>query len=136
MSLSADAVDARLRLIELAATAKDWKAVRSLADDVLAINPLVPGPHRFLAQAAEALADRPAAIQAHRTLLQMDPLDPANHHYRLAGLLAAEQKLPEARRQVVLALEEAPRFRAAHQLLLEIAAKMDATPATQPTTAP
>jgi hypothetical protein len=54
----------------------------------------------------------------------------------LAGLLAAEQKLPEARRQVVLALEEAPRFRAAHQLLLEIAAKMDATPATQPTTAP
>jgi len=130
VALSADAVDARLRLIELAAGAKDWKTVRALADDVLAINPLVPGPHRFLSQAAEALADRPAAIQAHRTLLQMDPLDAADHHYRLAGLLVAEQKLPEARRQVVLALEEAPRFRAAHQLLLEIAAKMDATTVT------
>ena len=134
VALSADAVDPRLRLIELAAGAKDWKTVRALADEVLAINPLVPGPHRFLAQAAEALADRPAAIHAHRTLLQMDPLDPADHHYRLAGLLAAEQNLPEARRQVVRALEEAPRFRAAHQLLLEIASKMESTPATQPVT--
>jgi tetratricopeptide (TPR) repeat protein len=141
VALSADAIDARLRLIEMAAAAKDWKAVRGLADDVLAINPLVPGPHRFLAEAATALSDRPAAIQAHRTLLQMDPLDAADQHYRLAGLLVAEQQLPEARRQVIRALEEAPRFRAAHQLLLEIAAKMDQpsppaspAPSTQPAT--
>jgi tetratricopeptide (TPR) repeat protein len=138
VSLNADAIEPRMRLIELAVEAKDWKSVKSLADDVLAINPLVPLPHRYLAQAAEALSDRPAAIAAHRTLLQMAPLDAADHHYRLAGLLVAERQLPEARRQVVRALEEAPRFRAAHQLLLEIASKMDTSspPTTQPATSP
>lgn len=140
VALNADAIEPRLRLIELAVAAKDWKSVKSLADDVLAINPLVPVPHRYLAQAAEALSDRPAAIAAYRTLLQMDPLDPAEHHYRLANLLAAEQQLPEARRAVVRALEEAPRFRVAHQLLLEIVDKMDATSTedqvAQPTTQP
>ncbi|MGB7160929.1 MAG: tetratricopeptide repeat protein [Tepidisphaeraceae bacterium] len=140
VSLNADAVEPRLRLIEMSAGAKDWKSVESMAQQVLAINPLVPGPHRSLAQAAEAMSDRPAAIQAHRTLLLMDPLDAAEHHYRLAGLLAADQQLPAARREVVRALEEAPRFRAAHQLLLEIADKMElsATPslASPPTTQP
>ncbi|HEV2292710.1 MAG TPA: tetratricopeptide repeat protein [Tepidisphaeraceae bacterium] len=132
VSLNADAIEPRLRLIELAAAAQEWKAVKALAEDVLAINPLIPLPHRYLAQSAEALSDRAAAVQAHRTLLQMDPLDAADHHYRLASLLAAEQQLPEARRAVVRALEEAPRFRAAHQLLLEIATKMDSlSPTTQ-----
>jgi hypothetical protein len=65
----------------------------------------------------------------------MYPLDAEDHHYQLASLLAAEQQLPEARREVVRALEEAPRFRAAHQLLLEIADKMETpVPATQPAT--
>ena len=134
VSLNADAVDPRVRLIEIAAAAKDWKAVKALADDVLAINPLIPAPHRSLAQAAAALSDRPSAIRAHKTLLMMDPLDAADHHYQLASLLASEQqRLPEARREVVRALEEAPRFRAAHQLLLEIADKMETpAPATQP----
>jgi tetratricopeptide (TPR) repeat protein len=133
VSLNADAVEPRLRLIEMSAGEKDWKSVQTVAEQVLAINPLVPGPHRYLAQAAEALSDRPLAIQAHRTLLLMDPLDPADHHYRLAGLLAVDQQLPAARREVVRALEEAPRFRAAHQLLLEIAAKMEpSSPTTQP----
>jgi len=133
ISLNADAVEPRVRLIEIAAAAKDWKSVKALADDVLAINPLIPAPHRYLAQAATALSDRPAAIRAHKTLLMMDPLDAADHHYQLASLLAAEQQLPEARREVVRSLEEAPRFRAAHQLLLEIADKMETpAPATQP----
>jgi hypothetical protein len=88
----------------------------------------VPAPHRSLAQAAEALADRPSAVEAHRTLLLLDPLDRSEHHYRLARLLAEENKLPDARREAVMALEEAPRYRDAHRLLLEIVAKMDKAP--------
>jgi tetratricopeptide (TPR) repeat protein len=130
VALDADAIEARLRLIEIAASAKDWKAVRADAEEVLAINPLVPAPHRYLAQAAEALGERPLAIESHRTLLLLDPLDRAEHHYRLARLLADEKQLPAARREVIQSLEEAPRYRAAHQLLLEIAGKM--APATAP----
>ena len=49
-----------------------------------------------------------------------------------AKLLADDRQLPEARQQVVRALEEAPRYRAAHQLLLEIAGKMDKGATTRP----
>ena len=134
VTLDADAVEPRLRLIEIAAAQKDWEAVRKAAGQVLAINPLIPAPHRWLAQAAEALNDRPAAVEAHRTLLRLDPLDRSEHHYKLARLLLDEKQLPEARRQAVMALEEAPRYRDAHRLLLEIVGKMDnaAGPAAAP----
>lgn len=123
VALSAEAVEPRLRLIELATKANDWKAVRAQAEQVMAVNPLTPAPHRHLAAAAEALGERSAAIESHRTLLKLDPLDAAEHHYRLAKLLAEDGQLADARHSVVRALEEAPRYRAAHRLLLEIVAK-------------
>jgi tetratricopeptide (TPR) repeat protein len=135
VALDADAIEPRLRLMEIAAAEKDWKAVREQADQVLGINPLIAPPHRYLAQAAEALGERAVAIEAHRTLLQLDPLDRAEHHYKLAKLLADDQKLPEAKREVVMALEEAPRYREAHKLLLEIVNKAgpaEATPEAVP----
>jgi hypothetical protein len=60
------------------------------------------------------------AIRSFQTVLKLDPPDRADVHYRLARLFQ-KQKDPEARRQVLLALEEAPRFRAAHALFLQIA---------------
>lgn len=130
VALSADAVEPRLRLIELATQAQDWKAVRRQAEQVMAVNPLTPAPHRHLAAAAEALGQRSAAIESHRTLLMLDPLDPAEHHYRLARLLAEEGRLEEARREVVRALEGAPRYRAAHRLLLELVDESEAAEVT------
>jgi tetratricopeptide (TPR) repeat protein len=126
VALNANAIEPRLRLMEIAAAEKDWQRVRKQGQDVLGINPLIASPHRLLSQAAEALGERPLAMESHRTLLLLDPLDHAEHHYRLARLLLDEKQLPAARREVVLALEEAPRFRDAHRLLLEIAGRMDA----------
>ena len=132
LALDAEAVEARLRLLELTAGEKDWKAVREVAGQLLGINPLIPPPHRYLAEAAESLGERPLAIESQRTLLLLDPLDRADHHYRLAKLLAAENELPAARAEVVKALEEAPRFRDAHRLLLEITEKTAINLANQP----
>jgi Flp pilus assembly protein TadD len=50
----------------------------------------------------------------------MDPADPAGLHYRLGAALARLGRTSEARRQVLRALEEAPRYREAHQLLLQL----------------
>ena len=138
VALSAEAIEPRVRLMEMAAAENDWKAVREGAEQVLAVNPLVPQPHRFLAQASEALGERKLAIEAQRTLLLLDPLDRADHHYRLARLLAQEKQLPEARQEVLRALEEAPRFRDAHRLLLEIVEQggTAAAPATAPAATP
>jgi tetratricopeptide (TPR) repeat protein len=111
---------ARLRLAELAAEKKEWKAVVEHATQAIAINPLVPAPHRHLAAAAEAAGERAAAIEAQRALLVLDPLDLAETHFRLARLLHEEGKTAEARRHVLQSLEQAPRYLEAHRLLLEI----------------
>ena len=59
-----------------------------------------------------------------------DTTDIAEMHFRLASLLRDDSKPDAARRHVLMALEEAPRFLAAHKLLLELAPKeADATAA-------
>ncbi len=125
VSLCSDAQEACARLMEIAAARKDWRGVVANAERFAAINPLTPLPHRAEAEAREALGERPAAIAAYRALLQLDPADPAEIHYRLARLLHATGDA-EAKRHVLQSLEEAPRFRAALALLLEINAQPSA----------
>lgn len=115
-----EAPDAYLRLMELAAADRDWPAEARNAERYLAVNPLVAPPYRNLAQASTELGDVPAAIGAWRTLIRLDPPDPADAHFQLARLLVRHGDTDEARREVLLALEEAPRFREALKLLLEI----------------
>ena len=117
--LSPDAPDVFARLMELAKERKDWPDALANAERFAAVNPLSPLPHRAEAEASEALGKKPAAIAAYRTVLKLDPENPADLHYRLARLLH-ETKDPAAKREVLLALEEAPRFRDALKLLLEI----------------
>jgi tetratricopeptide (TPR) repeat protein len=116
----ADASDAFLRLMELSAAEEDWQAVAKNARRMLAVNPLVAAPHRYLAQAAEKLGERDDAIRAYRALLQFDTADPAETHFRLATLLSDDGQRDPAKREVLMALEEAPRFLDAHRLLIEL----------------
>ena len=115
------------RLMEIDLALGDWPAMRQNAERYLAINPLVPMPHRYLGIACENLSDRRGAIRALRAQLQLDPPDPADAHYRLGKLLYATGDA-EAKRQVLQALEEAPRYRDAQKLLLEIRSKTTSAP--------
>ncbi|MBN1418702.1 MAG: tetratricopeptide repeat protein [Planctomycetes bacterium] len=112
--------DACRRLLELAEAAGDWEGVARNAERLLALNPLLRAPHRALARAAEALGTPERAIPSYRALLSMDPADPAEAHHRLARLFLGQGEFDEARRHVLQALEEAPRFRAAYRTLLEV----------------
>jgi len=118
-SLDADATDAFLRLMELGQSVKDWPAVMENSERFLAVNPLLPQPYRYRARAGEELGKPEAAIESYQKLLLLDPPDPAEAHFRLARLLHTQGN-PAAKRQVLQALDEAPRFRDAHRLLLEI----------------
>lgn len=117
--LDPDAADVFLRLAELNTAKRDWLAVVLNAERHLAVNPLFAEPHHYLARAKEELHETPAAITAYRTVLQIEPPDPADVHFRLAKLLRDSDAV-EAKRHVLQALEEAPRFREAHRLLLEM----------------
>jgi tetratricopeptide (TPR) repeat protein len=115
--ISNDAYDVYLRLIELGEEAEDWETVRVNAERALAVNPLLPRPYRHLALSAETQGRQSSAIESWLTLLQLDPDDPAEAHFRLASLLKDDKK-DKARRHLLMALEEAPRFRQAHQMLI------------------
>jgi tetratricopeptide (TPR) repeat protein len=115
-----EATDGYLRLMELAAAESDWPTVTRNAERYLAVNPLVPAPYRYLAQAAAGAGDDSTAVVAWRTLIQLDVPERADAHYQLARLLHKRGDEVGARRQALLALEETPRYRAALQLLLEI----------------
>jgi tetratricopeptide (TPR) repeat protein len=128
--IDAEAVDAYLRLMELDSIARDWTGVATNAARFLAVNPLVPTPHRYLARASEELGQSQPAIESYQILLKLDPPDLAEVHFRLAKLQHQAGDL-SAKRHILQALEEAPRFREAHQLLLAIAEK---EPAKDPST--
>ncbi len=119
-SQEADALEAYSRLMELAEDAKEWKTVSQNAERFLAVNPLVAPPYRYLGHASEELGEAEPAIKAYQKLLLLDPADPADVHFRLARLMRVNNAAA-AKRQVLQALEEAPRFREAHRLLLELA---------------
>ena len=115
-----DAAPAYLRLMEMDEAAGNWEGVAKNAYRLLAVNPLIPAPHRHLAHAAEHLDRRDEAIAAYRALSLLDDTDPAEVHYRLAKLLSQAGKKDEARREVLKSLEEAPRFLDSHRLLLDL----------------
>lgn len=130
-----EAVDAYLRLCELAADAGDWGTVRTNAERYLAVDPLVPAPWRWLARAAENAGDAATAATAYRALLELDPPNPAEVHF---GLARALHRLgdPAARRHVLQALEEAPRHREALRLLREIHAASPRSAPAEPARPP
>ncbi len=132
-TMTDDRIDLLDRLTQVALEAKDWEAARKYGIQWLAINPLQAEPHRRLARAAAELKDFPLAIESRTALLRLDPFDKAQSHYELAAILHAQGDRPAARRHVLAALEETPRFRAAQKLLLEIVGTApDATPADVP----
>lgn len=118
-SIDGDVSDAYMRLMGLAWDTEDWENLRINAERLLAVNPLTARPYEALAVASERLGDAATAIKARQTLIKLNPLDPALAHYELARLLHAEGS-DEAKRQVLLALEEAPRYQEAQKLLLTL----------------
>jgi tetratricopeptide (TPR) repeat protein len=126
-AISSNAVDAYGRLVEIAMEKEDWQAVLKYGEKYLDVYPMLPQLHWQLGRANEELERAEQAVASYKRLLLLDPPDPADVNYRLARLL--EHTNPdEAKRHVLLALAEAPRFRQAHQLLLRIVSEARENP--------
>ncbi|MHC4678559.1 MAG: hypothetical protein ACYTEK_07665, partial [Planctomycetota bacterium] len=117
--ISSDAAYAYGRLVEIAMEKEDWQTVLKHGQKSLAVYPMLAQLHWQLGRANEELERNEQAVESYKRLLLLDPSDPADVNYRLARLL--EHTNPaKAKRHVLLALAEAPRFRQAHRLLLKI----------------
>ncbi len=117
--MSSDAADAYLRLMEIATEQQAWEQVVENGDRYLAVYPLLSNAYWWIGRAAEELGRSERAVESYRRLLLLDPADPVEVHYRLGRLLRHEDP-DAARRHVLEALADAPRFRDGHRLLLEI----------------
>jgi len=117
-SRSAEAWTAYDRLMELDLEAERWPELEKNTRQARAINPFSKRLHYCAGCAHEALDRKEEAVTSFEKLLTLKPANPSEVRYRLAGLMRDDQ--PEvARRHLLDALADAPRYRDAHRLLLE-----------------
>lgn len=121
VKLSSDNLPALTRLIELSQAEKKWDEVQRVANKLLAVQPLIALGHAALAEAGKQTGNQATVAESYAALLELQPLDAGRLHYELAEARYQLHELDEARKHVLIALEETPRFRVAQQLLLKIA---------------
>ncbi|MEJ2702255.1 MAG: tetratricopeptide repeat protein, partial [Sedimentisphaerales bacterium] len=110
-TLSSEAASAYGRLMEMAAQKENWQAVVDSGHKYMEVNPLPAKLYWQLGSAEEALGRSDEAVESYKRLLLLDPPDPVEVNYRL-GRLLRDSDPAEAKRYVLMALAEAPRFRA------------------------
>jgi tetratricopeptide (TPR) repeat protein len=89
-------------------------------DRAVWINPFDPDALSMLADLAAQVPERRIAIRERRALLALDPTDRVEALYQLALAYADAGDLVSARREVLRALEQAPNYSKAQDLLLRI----------------
>lgn len=118
-TISTDAIDVYGRLLDIAAEKENWEDVVKYGRKYMVVYPLLTKLYWQLGRAREALGHDEEAIESYRRHLLLEPPDPVDIHYRL-GRLLQHRDPAQAKRHVLMALAEAPRFRQAHRLLLKI----------------
>ncbi|MGW8264990.1 MAG: tetratricopeptide repeat protein [Longimicrobiales bacterium] len=94
-------------------------AARAL-EKVVEIAPFSVEPHQVLAELYAETGNPEGAVLERRAILALDPVDRADAHYRLAVSLADAGEVTEARSEVLKALELAPTYDPALELLLTL----------------
>jgi tetratricopeptide (TPR) repeat protein len=100
----------------------DRASAFSALDRAVWINPFDPEAHSRLADLADLVKDRKTLIRERRALLALDPTDRVEALYQLALAYADAGDMVSARREVLRALEQAPNYSKAQDLLLRIRA--------------
>jgi tetratricopeptide (TPR) repeat protein len=109
-----------VRAAEIYRKRKDWTNQAKVLDLSVYIDPYDTKVHGLLGDAALEAANWAAAIAAFQVMLRLNPPDPAGAHYNLARAYLGAGKLAEAKIETLRALEIAPTFEKAQQMLLKL----------------
>jgi tetratricopeptide (TPR) repeat protein len=112
--------DALIALAKALAAADRNADALDVLDDVLMVAPLRAEVHSELGDRLLAAGQADRAAVEYRALLAMNPHDLADANYRLAKAYVALEDRTRSREHLLYALEIAPHYREAQQLLLEI----------------
>lgn len=108
------------KLAELKLDLGDKNRARELLRLSFYINPFEHGSHTMAGNVMLDLNDAPGAVVEYQTALAAHPPNLAEAHYNIARAWLAAGKNAEARRSVLRALEVAPGFDQAQELLLKL----------------
>ena len=97
------------------------------------MDPYQPEVQRRLADFANASDDTSLAVQAFEVLMALEVSDPVGARTDLASAYLANSQQAEAKETVLRALEQAPSYQRAQQILLE-SVDISPRPDTQDTT--
>jgi len=112
--------EARLMQAEVLTELGDMQGAADALEAAVWIHPYEFEVHERLAERSMELGRYDAAVRERRAILALDPVDRADAFYRLALAQQAAGDVGDARRSVLSALEIAPSFDAALDLLLEL----------------
>ena len=109
-----------LRLVELDKQRNDWHAVEAWYGRLHEIQPVDYELQNERARVAEHLNNPKSASEALLACLELEPPDSSNLHFRLATALHEQGEMDKAKRHVLMALEESPRYVEALRLFVEL----------------
>ncbi len=111
-------VDAARKLAALGKDTKDARVSSLALDRIVALDPFDADAHGALGRVALASKDAPTAIREFRAALQASPGDKAAAHADLGEAYLAAGRPDDAKKEALAALEIAPTFDRAQELLL------------------
>ncbi|MGH9338189.1 MAG: tetratricopeptide repeat protein [Acidobacteriota bacterium] len=109
-----------VELASLLSAQERWSEAVRYLEEAMYVTPLEAESHQALGELYLKTGQPEKAVREFRVLLDLQPVDPAGAHYYLAEALHHSGKKDEAKREVLLALEIAPGYERAQQLLLQI----------------
>lgn len=115
-----NAVDAARRLAELARDAKDTARTQVAAERIMAVDPFDPLPHALLGRLALERNDTTLALREFKVALDAGPSDLAGAHTDIAETYLKSGDPGAAKQSAIFALEVAPRYERAQELLLSV----------------
>src|SRR5262249_924082 len=103
----------------LVETGKLEEASQAL-QNAMYIDPFNRSAHELLGEISLKNKDLPLALKTYQALLALDPPDKASAHFHVASVLLEMGRKNEAKKEALSALEIAPGFEPAQELLLKV----------------
>ena len=113
-------IEAARQLAALAEETGDDVRMRRAYELILEVDPFDAIPHQALGRLAMAREDHEVAAREFEVTLAIGPIDRVSAHVDLAESRLAGGRPDDAKRQVIAALEIAPTYERAQELLLQI----------------
>ncbi len=111
--------DANIEIARKAIAEKEFEKANYHLQRAIGVDPYVLEIHQLLAQVAEAIDKPEIAIREYEILTVLDKTDPVNSYTRLAKAYLQGGKKAQAKYNSLRALEIAPTYRAAQEVLLQ-----------------